>query len=63
MTAGDLRWKAPTGSWVILRLGYTSTGQRNVAAPAAGHGLECDKFTATPSRSISKRAGTYCWSA
>jgi hypothetical protein len=42
---GRLKWDVPPGSWVILRLGYTSTGQRNIAAPEAGHGLECDKFS------------------
>lgn len=42
---GQLEWDVPPGSWGILRLGYTSTGQRNIAAPTAGSGLECDKFS------------------
>ena len=42
---GDrLVWDAPAGAWTILRIGHTSTGQTNVAASAAGRGLEIDKF-------------------
>ncbi len=42
---GDrLVWDAPAGAWTILRIGHTSTGQNNVAASAAGRGLEIDKF-------------------
>ena len=42
---GDrLAWDAPAGAWTILRIGHTSTGQKNVAASAAGRGLEIDKF-------------------
>lgn len=42
---GDhLRWDAPPGAWTILRVGHTTTGKENVAASAAGRGLECDKF-------------------
>lgn len=44
---GDrLEWDAPPGAWIILRLGHTSTGKLNVAASAAGRGLEIDKFSA-----------------
>jgi hypothetical protein len=43
--AGDrLGWDAPPGAWTILRVGHTPTGKENVAASAAGRGLECDKF-------------------
>jgi hypothetical protein len=42
---GRLRWQAPPGAWTILRIGHTSTGQRNVSASAAGSGLESDKFS------------------
>jgi hypothetical protein len=46
MDAADkLTWSAPPGRWVILRIGYTPTGITNHPAPAAGTGLECDKFT------------------
>ncbi|PWG80905.1 glycosyl hydrolase [Pararcticibacter amylolyticus] len=40
---GRLKWKVPAGNWVILRVGYTSTGHMNETA-GAGKGLECDKF-------------------
>lgn len=44
---GDrLDWEAPAGTWTILRIGQTSTGKNNVAASAAGRGLEIDKFSA-----------------
>ncbi|WP_374163417.1 glycosyl hydrolase [Arcticibacter sp. MXS-1] len=40
---GVLRWKVPAGKWMIMRVGYTSTGHMNETA-GAGKGLECDKF-------------------
>ncbi|MDR1010876.1 MAG: hypothetical protein LBM04_07075 [Opitutaceae bacterium] len=43
---GRLTWDAPEGSWTILRIAHTSTGQMNVSASAAGTGLEIDKFSA-----------------
>ncbi len=44
---GDrLEWDAPAGDWTVLRIGHTSTGKLNVAASAAGRGLEIDKFSA-----------------
>ena len=42
---GRLTWDVPAGAWTILRLGQTSTGQKNVSASEAGTGLECDKFS------------------
>lgn len=42
--SGELQWNAPPGNWTLLRMGYTPTGALNKAAPAAGTGLECDKF-------------------
>jgi hypothetical protein len=42
---GRLRWDVPSGSWIILRLGYTPTGVDNHPAPREGTGLECDKFS------------------
>ncbi len=44
-SSGTLTWDAPPGIWTILRFGHTSTGQRNISAPAAGHGLESDKMS------------------
>ena len=41
-----LSWDAPQGAWTVLRIGHTTTGKENVAASAAGRGLECDKFDA-----------------
>jgi hypothetical protein len=43
---GSLDWKVPAGSWTILRIGHTSTGQTN-ATGGAGAGLEVDKFNPT----------------
>jgi hypothetical protein len=44
-SSGNLRWAAPAGNWVVVRIGHTSTGQTN-ATGGAGKGLECDKFNA-----------------
>lgn len=41
---GKLAWTAPAGNWTILRLGRASTGANTRPAPAAGLGLESDKF-------------------
>ena len=40
---GRLTWNVPQGNWTIIRVGHTSTGQRN-ATGGGGKGLECDKF-------------------
>jgi hypothetical protein len=40
---GVLAWNVPAGHWIILRIGYTSTGHKNNTA-GAGIGLECDKL-------------------
>ena len=42
---GKLRWRVPAGKWVILRVGYTPTGEDNHPAPLEGKGLECDKLS------------------
>ena len=44
-TNGHLVWKAPKGNWTIVRIGYTTTGEEVAAAPNAGIGLDCDKFS------------------
>lgn len=42
---GDtLTWKAPKGSWEIIRIGMTTTGMTNGPAPASSVGLEIDKM-------------------
>lgn len=40
---GRLGWKPEGGDWIILRIGYTSTGRMN--APTTYKGLECDKLS------------------
>jgi hypothetical protein len=42
---GNLDWIAPSGNWVIVRIGHTSTGHTNYTG-GAGLGLEVDKFNA-----------------
>lgn len=42
---GHLAWKAPKGKWTIVRIGYTTTGETVAAAPDAGSGPDCDKFS------------------
>ena len=44
---GRVSWDAPSGNWILARIGYTSTGKMNRPAPVSGLGLECDKFDAT----------------
>lgn len=41
---GALRWDAPPGRWLVLRLGASLTGQTNGPAPADSTGLEVDKL-------------------
>ena len=43
--AGKLSWNIPEGTWLVLRLGHTTTGTDNHPAPASGCGLECDKLS------------------
>ena len=40
--AGRLDWKVPDGHWVVLRIGYTPTGEKNGPASEEGTGLEPD---------------------
>lgn len=42
---GRLTWDAPEGDWILMRVGYTPTGETNHPAPASGRGLECDKLS------------------
>ena len=42
---GELKWSAPAGRWIILRMGYTPTGVNIAPAPMGGDGLECDKMS------------------
>ncbi len=43
---GVLTCNLPSGSWTILRFGFTTTGSENHPAVPEGHGLECDKLDA-----------------
>lgn len=42
---GKINWNVPAGDWTVIRIGHTSTGRLNCAAPDTGVGLECDKFS------------------
>jgi hypothetical protein len=44
-TESRLSWDAPEGTWMVLRIGQTTTGVQNHPAPDGGWGLECDKFS------------------
>ncbi len=52
-STGMLKWKAPEGNWIILRLGYTLTGQENSPA-GGGKGLESDKLDPEATRILFK---------
>ncbi|WIX75500.1 glycosyl hydrolase [Amycolatopsis carbonis] len=43
---GTLNWRAPGGTWVVVRLGYSLTGHQNGPASTAATGLEVDKLDA-----------------
>jgi hypothetical protein len=43
-TESRLSWDAPGGTWMVLRIGQTTTGVQNHPAPDGGWGLECDKY-------------------
>ncbi|MBI5688868.1 MAG: hypothetical protein HZC55_02135 [Verrucomicrobia bacterium] len=43
---GTLTWTPPAGRWVVLRIGYTTTGLPNHPAQDEGTGLEVDKMNA-----------------
>ena len=59
---GTLTWDAPEGEWTIARVGHTSTGKTNVAGPAAGTGLECDKMDpAAVEAHYRAYPGETCW--
>ncbi len=42
---GSLAWDAPAGNWVVLRMGYSLTGQKNGPAPPELTGYEVDKLS------------------
>ncbi len=42
---GKLKWNAPAGNWVIMRMGMAPTGVNNSPASKEGTGLEVDKMS------------------
>jgi hypothetical protein len=43
---GILDWTAPAGDWIVVRMGYSLTGQTNAPAPLEATGFEVDKLKA-----------------
>ncbi|HEY6293795.1 MAG TPA: glycosyl hydrolase [Terriglobia bacterium] len=43
---GTLDWDVPAGKWVILRMGYSLTGEKNHPASPEATGYEVDKLSA-----------------
>jgi hypothetical protein len=41
---GELRWDAPAGEWVVIRLGYASNFKMTRPCPQSAVGLECDRL-------------------
>lgn len=41
---GSLKWSAPEGKWIIVRMGYSLTGKQNHPASPEATGLEVDKL-------------------
>ncbi len=42
---GTLDWSVPAGNWIILRMGYSLTGEKNHPATPEATGLEVDKLS------------------
>ena len=42
---GTLEWYPPAGKWIVMRLGYSLTGEVNHPATPAATGLEVDKLS------------------
>jgi hypothetical protein len=43
--AGELDWDVPAGTWVVQRIGHTTTGASTRPPVKGGNGLECDKLS------------------
>ena len=41
---GHLRWAAPEGQWIVLRIGHVNTGRKNGPAPQEATGWEVNKL-------------------
>ena len=44
-SAGTLTWTPPSGKWLVMRFGHTTTGVTNRTSPNGGKGLESDKLS------------------
>lgn len=44
--AGRLQWNAPTGTWTVVRFGYTLLGAKTKCTSPGAQGLEIDFFSA-----------------
>jgi hypothetical protein len=44
---GTISWTPPSGTWTVIRFGYTDVGAVNHPASKYGIGLECDKLSRT----------------
>jgi alpha-L-rhamnosidase/F5/8 type C domain len=53
---GTLDWEVPAGKWVILRLGYSLTGEKNHPATPEATGFEVDKLS---SKHVKNYSQTY----
>lgn len=42
--SGRLVWNVPAGAWMLIRIGYTTTGRTNRVPTSTGRGYECDKL-------------------
>ena len=42
---GQLDWDVPNGTWIIQRIGHTTTGASTRPPVKGGNGLECDKLS------------------
>lgn len=51
---GSLEWDVPPGRWIILRMGYSLTGEKNHPATPEATGFEVDKLNRTYVESYAK---------
>ena len=49
---GTLDWTAPAGDWIVVRMGYSLTGQTNAPAPLEATGFEVDKLKVGATRTF-----------
>lgn len=49
---GTLDWVAPAGEWMVMRMGYSLTGQTNAPAPLEATGYEVDKLKSNATKTF-----------